>query len=110
MKTWNSCTEKPSVTGKKVLCLKSGDFYTAVRFGRYYFPFPFVDHYFSSELCFPDAWQEIDFPEGYTGEFKIAVNGDIENAITLAEAEVDYPEIYRDLFQMLLSSLGTLKK
>lgn len=109
-KTWFDCVEQPSETGKKVLCQKNGDFYVAMRYGKHYVPMPFADHYFSSDLCFPETWQEIDFPEPYTGHCRISPTGYLSEVITMSECEVTHPKIYKEFTDALIASIGKLKR
>ncbi len=108
---WKCCKKQPPETGKKVLCFKEGDLYVAFRLGNYYIPMPFADHYFSRDLSFPETWSEIDFPQGITGHTTVAVDQDnYKNLMTLSELEVDYPEDFKIFSEMLIGSLGTLKR
>ena len=106
---WFDCVKQPSETGKKVLCCRRGDFYVAVRIKNCYIPMPFADHYFSPDLCFPELWSEIDFPEPYTGIYRVAPKGDINSSIALSECEIDYPEIFKEFCEIIMGSIGKLK-
>lgn len=106
--TWYDCVNEPSETGKKVLCLKHGDFYVAIRLGKYYVPMPFADHYFCLDLCTPEKWCAIDFPDNLTGitkVFQLYSN----KLITLSECEIDYPDIFQEIAQSLINNMGKLK-
>ncbi len=109
MSKWRCCKKDPPETGKKVLCQRRGDLYVAVRLKQYYLPMPFCDHYFCDDLCYPDSWSEIDFPEGLTGYFRVLMP-DRNEVITLSEMEVDYPEKFKEFAGSLISSIATLKK
>lgn len=111
MSQWRSCRKDPPETGKKVLCHRKGDIYVAMRLKQYYLPLPFCDHYFCDELCFPDTWCEIDFPEGLTGHLRVCMNipghGEV---IMLSEMEVDFPEQFNKFAADMISSIATLEK
>ena len=106
---WKCCKKEPSETGKKVLCQQQGDLYVAMRLGKYYVPIPFADHYFCKHLCFPETWSEIDFPEGLTGHIRIGVEGN-EKLLTLSELEIENPQEFKEFFDMIIESIGTLKR
>jgi len=110
--SWKCCINEPSETGKKVLCFLKGDIYVATRFKDYYIPTPFTDHYFSPMLSKPEFWHEIDFPEGFTGHFRIGlpVSRDFYNFITYSEYEQDYPDDFDKLAKSMINSMGTLKR
>ena len=103
--TWFDCVKEPSETGKKVLCVKNGDLYVAIRLGKYYIPMPFADHHFCIDLCAPEKWCAIDFPDNLTGHTRI-LHPDSEKLITLSECEIDYPEIFHELAQGLINKMG----
>jgi hypothetical protein len=103
---WRDCVKDPPETGKKVLCFLEGDIYVAYRLGKYYVPMPFIYHYFSKQLCFPEKWSAIRFPEEYNGTTLLAVNG--SKAVTLAEFEVDYAEDFKEFAEMLVNNIGIM--
>jgi len=103
---WRDCVKDPPETGKKVLCFLEGDIYVAYRLGKYYVPMPFIDHYFSYQLCLPEKWSAIRFPEGYDGTTLISVNR--SKMVTLAEFEVDSPEDFELFAQMMVNDIGTM--
>lgn len=109
MTKWRCCKNDPPETGKKVLCHQKGDIYVAYRLLDRYIPTPFVDHYFSPNLSYPETWSEIDFPEGLFGRLMMGISGEDE-LLSLAEFEVKYPEEFRGIAKMLIDSMGTLKK
>jgi hypothetical protein len=109
MSKWKCCKKEPSETGKKVLCQQKGDLYVAMRLYEYYIPMPFADHYFSSNLCYPETWCEIDFPERLTGLMRVLEPGKTD-LITLAEFEKANPEEFKKFADALIDSLGTLEK
>lgn len=109
MNKWKCCKENPSETGKKVLCQQKGDLYVAMRIYEYYIPMPFADHYFCGHLCHPETWSEIDFPKGLTGHTRVALEGKME-LVTLSQLEIDNPEEFKEFAEMIIFSLGTLKK
>lgn len=107
---WKCCIKEPSELGKKVLCERNGDFYVCMRLEEYYIPMPFVDHYFSIDLCKPNKWCEIDFMEPYKGYMYVCPDGNIDNKMTLQEAKEKHPEIYYRFAETVIKSIGTLKK
>ena len=109
MDKWKCCIKEPSETGKKVLCHRKGDIYVAMRIKNYYVPMPFADHYTSTDLCHPETWCEIDFPEGLTGHVRVGNRGGGE-IITLSEAENRKWDIFEDFCKLLISSIGILKR
>ncbi len=110
MKQWFDCVKQPSETGKKVLCQRHGDLYVAIRMGKYYVPMPFAEHHFCLHLCYPETWSEIDFPEGLTGHTRVFLPGETPQPITFSEAEVDYPDLFKQLYEGMIKSIGTLKR
>ena len=110
--SWKCCIKEPSETGKKVLCFLKGDIYVATRIKDYYIPIPFTDHFFSPELSKPELWHEIDFPEGFTGLFKIGLPLSWNNykIMTYSKYEQDYPADFDKLAKDMINSMGTLKK
>lgn len=92
-----------------MLCQRKGDLYVAMRIGKYYVPMPFADHYFCTHLCYPETWSEIDFPEGLTGLSRVFLPGKSE-LVTLSELEVDSPEVFKEFAEMLIGSIGKLKR
>lgn len=108
MTKWNCCKKDPPETGRKVLCHRHGDIYVAMRVKQYYLPVPFCDHYFSEDLCLPDNWCEIDYPDGLTGHLRVCMSGS-DKIITLSEMEVDFPKEFHDFASSLIASIGTLK-
>ena len=110
MTKWKDCVKEPSELGKKVLCQKHGDFYVAMRMDEYYIPMPFIDHYFCKDLCTPETWCEIDFPEPYTGYVRMAPEGLGSEIMKLGDLKERYPEIYRAVADPLIASIGKLPK
>lgn len=109
MSKWKCCIKEPSETGKKVLCCHKGDLYVAMRIKDYYVPMPFADHYSSTHLSHPETWCEIDFPQGLTGHVRVEEVGGHE-VITLSEAENRKWKVFEDFANMLISSIGKLKR
>lgn len=105
---WKDCTTEPSEIGKKVLCQRKGDFYVAMRIEDHYIPMPFADHYFSKDLCFPEKWSEINYPDSYTGYIKVAPEGDLKNIIKLSEAKEKFPDVYWKFVKPLLHNIGKI--
>ena len=110
MSEWKDCIDEPSEVGKKVLCNRNGDIYVAVRFGDYYFPFPFISHYFAPDLVNPDTWSEISFPNGLTGYFRIAPDGLSGKIIKWSEAMISHPKEYEEFTNSLLKNLGSIPR
>ena len=109
MTKWKCCKTQPPETGKKVLCQQQGDLYVAMRLKKYYLPMPFSDHYFCSDLCFPESWSEIDFPEPLTGHIRVLVKN-TEKLITLSELEVDFPDEFNHFANAMIKYIATLKR
>lgn len=107
--TWKDCVKEPSELGKKVLCQRKGDFYVALRIEEFYLPMPFADHYFSIELCKPERWKEIDFPDPFKGYIKIVPAG-TNIIVNLSEAKEKYPDSYWQLALPLINSIGKIPK
>lgn len=110
MNEWKDCVKEPSEIGKKVLCQRRGDFYVAMRIEDNYIPMPFADHYFCKELCFPEKWSEINYPDPYTGHIRVAPSGDLNNVIKLSDAKEKFPEVYWEFATALLISVGKIPK
>jgi hypothetical protein len=91
MNKWYYPIENLPEQGKKVLCFSNGDLVVKQRFGIYWFPIPFVDSAFAN-IDIPEKWQEIDFPDGYTGKIYIMLNGEKLDMDTL---EKKNPDIFR---------------
>lgn len=109
MNEWNKPSEKKPPQGKKVLCMRKGDFYVAQRFKDYWFSIPFAD----SKYAFfkePELWQDINFPDGYTGFMKILVSPD-DYILRFEEnpyKEINVDELEKhdpDAFYLLIESL-----
>lgn len=107
---WKDCVNDPSEIGKKVLCERNGDFYVAIRLEAYYVPMPFADHYFCKDLCKPNRWCEISFPEPYTGYFRVIPEGVDSEMITLSEARKKHPSIYWKFYKLIIDSIGKIPK
>jgi hypothetical protein len=105
---WKDCVKEPSEIGKKVLCERNGDLFVAVRIEEYYIPMPFADHYFSKDLCKPTRWCEIDFPGELTGYYRVCPKGDGTEVIKLSECREKYPEIFWDLANAMINSIGKI--
>ena len=71
---WYTLEEKLPEQGKKILCMKNGDFSVRQRFKDKYLPLPFTDSRYSDDSS-PDKWAEIEYPEGYTGYITIEFEG-----------------------------------
>ncbi len=116
MKEWHKPKDKIPPQGKKILCMHKGDLYVAQRFSNYWFSIPFCD----SKYAFyeePELWQEIDFPNGLTGEMAVYASRDDPSnnnhsflekskAINMDEFEKQDPVA----FQMLIVDLLKLFK
>jgi hypothetical protein len=107
---WRDCITDPPEIGKKVLCERKGDLYVAIRIEQYYIPMPFADHYFSKDLCNPQKWQEISFPDHLTGYFRVRPNGPDNELIKLSECKEKFPDIYMDLAKAFIGSIGKIPK
>lgn len=108
MTKWRDCVTDPSEIGKKVLCIRRGDVYVAIRFEEYYVPMPFADHYFSTDLCKPEKWCEIDFPEPYTGYIRVMPEGINGRVIKMSEARELNLESYWEFARKLIDSIGKI--
>lgn len=106
-KPWRCCVEDPSELGKKVLCMHKGDFYVAYRFEDVYIPMPFADHPHSKHLCKPEKWQEIDFPEPFTGYVRLVLDDIAGESFTIEKVKKHHPEIYHSMVDSMKKILGS---
>ena len=109
MNEWHSPKDKLPPQAKKVLCVNRGDFYVAQRFGEYFLPIPFCDSVHAKDNYeMPDRWQDIDFPFPFTGFMHFAVeDGEL---LTMDQLEEKYPENYKEIVLMYVSSVNKLKR
>jgi hypothetical protein len=100
---WRDCKKDPSPEGLKVLCCHHGDFYVAIRLKDRYLPFPFNSHKWAPRLSLPEKWQQISFPDDYTGMFFVIEDG---KKLTIEGFKKNNPRAYEDFCQKLINSLG----
>jgi len=89
---WKTPKENKPPQGLKVLCVRTGDFYVAQRFGEYWLSIPFYDSVFR-QFQPPDLWTFIEFPDNYKGVLLFGLT-DQDGLITLDELEKLCPEDY----------------
>jgi len=104
---WKSCKENPPDIGQKVLAFHKGDIYVVVRYEDHYLPMPFFDHYHALNLCFPEMWMELDFPEGFNGKMRVAIDGEI---LDMPQYKCRHPEKYKELADSMIKGAGTLQR
>ena len=85
---WYTPEEKLPEQGKKVLSMDQGDFFILQRFKDFWFSMPFNDSKYS-RFHAPEMWQEIDFPNGFTGKIFVRVKDEF---IDIDELEKKYPK------------------
>lgn len=98
MTNWKDPKKEKPPQGLKVLCMDRGDFYVAQRFGDYWFPIPFTDSKYSRYFV-PELWQEIDFPNGYSGKLRVIKGGTL---MDINQIEIKHPEVYYEILNFLL--------
>lgn len=104
-KIWRDCVKDPSPLGKKVLCCNRGDFYVAQRFEEYYIPIPFSDSCFAKDLCKPETWTEIDFPEPFTGYIRMQIQGYGDELFTMDQVKIIDEKMYMEFVKLLIDDL-----
>ena len=100
---WISPKKKLPPQGKKILCFDKGDIYVALRFGKYWFPIPFLDARFATHLE-PELWADIVPPEGYTGLIRTVVK---ERMYNMDELEINHYDSYKILVDGFLKAMNT---
>lgn len=104
MNRWYSPSVYLPDQGKKVLCFTNGDVDVRQRFKDYWIPIPYTDSSVA-DMKAPELWQEIDFPEPYTGYIKAMKKNKI---MTIDEFEKNYPKDYEIFVENLIN--GALKE
>ncbi len=103
---WIDPNKRLPPQGKKIIWFGNGDTHICQRFGKYWFPIPFIDSRFA-HLRSPEVWAEIKLPSPYKGKVMIIVDGkeyDIDNL------EKIHNDIYRDILNSLLKDFRRHKK
>lgn len=99
MGNWVESKLRKPPQGKKVICFNKGDVTIRQRFKDYWFPIPFIDSKFA-DIEQPELWQEIDFPDGFTGSIRISFNGSLLN---MDEIEKENPDIFNQIIEMQIN-------
>ena len=107
VKQWYKPTDMKPPQGLEVLCMYKRDFYVAMRFKDYYLPSMFFGSIIFKYIGEPELWQEIDYPEGLTGQMCIAqIEGEQanDNLMSLDEFEKYNPEEYEIFVQEIVTN------
>lgn len=105
MNKWHKSSEKLPQQGTKILCCDKGDIFVAQRYGKYWFSIPYYDSKFS-RWHKPEMWQEIEFPEGFSGKTYVLVSGEKLNIDELQKKE---PKFYKEFVRIQLEFFRTSK-
>ncbi len=98
-KTWIKSSLRKPEQGKKVLCCNNGDLDVRQRFKDYWFPIPYVDSKLAT-IEVPELWQEISFPEPYTGYMRVLVD---DILYMIDDLETHHPEVFKQIFEFLMT-------
>lgn len=98
-KEWIKPKDRLPPQGKKVLTMGgNGDYGVRQRFGKYWFPIPYLDSRFADYLV-PLYWQEIDFLGENTGYVKVMSGTEL---LTVDEVEATNIDWYNEFVNMQL--------
>lgn len=99
-KEWIKPSDKLPPQGKKILTMwDNGDYGVRQRFGKYWFPIPYLDSRFA-DYEEPMYWQDIDFLGENTGYVKIMLGDQLLN---IDELESSNKGWYDDFVEMQLN-------
>ena len=91
--------------GLKILCFNDGDVWVCRRLNYkgkdYWVEIPYGGKHGSILTDEPKYWAKPDYPEGFTGYMKLAVED--EEPITIDEFQNKYPDQHKEFVEMIMS-------